>query len=106
MPGAVELQARPLHFGPVGSPLFGCYHPPDGAARRSGVVLCYPFGQEYVRAHRAFRLLANRLASVGFHVLRFDYHGCGDSSGGRGRGDLSRWKSDTAGRGSVTSPTD
>jgi alpha-beta hydrolase superfamily lysophospholipase len=31
--------------------------------------------------HRTYRHLAERLASAGFHALRFDYHGTGDSSG-------------------------
>jgi len=45
------------------------------------VVLCYPFGQEYMRSHRAFRQLAFLLSKRGFHVFRFDYHGTGDSAG-------------------------
>lgn len=72
----------PLHFGPPAGRLFGVYQAPAGvAARPLGIVLCYPIGQEYLRAHRSFRQLAIRLARHGFHVLRFDYHGCGDSSG-------------------------
>lgn len=42
--------------------------------------MCYPFGQEYMRAHRAFRQLANMLARNGYHVLRFDFLGTGDSA--------------------------
>lgn len=43
--------------------------------------MCYPFGQEYMRAHRAFRQLALILSGKGYHVLRFDYRGTGDSAG-------------------------
>jgi pimeloyl-ACP methyl ester carboxylesterase len=32
-------------------------------------------------SHRTYRHLAERLATAGFHALRFDYHGTGDSSG-------------------------
>ena len=72
----------PLLFGPAADPLFGVHQVPAGGAPRSlGVVLCNPIGQEYLRAHRSFRQLAIRLARQGFHVLRFDYYGCGDSSG-------------------------
>jgi alpha-beta hydrolase superfamily lysophospholipase len=45
------------------------------------VVLCNPVGYEAMCAHRTYRHLAERLARAGFHALRFDYHGTGDSSG-------------------------
>ncbi|HUH37907.1 MAG TPA: alpha/beta hydrolase [Spongiibacteraceae bacterium] len=72
----------PLYFGPSEAPLYGVYHPPLGADRHAGVVLCYPFGQEYMRAHRAYRQLAMMLTRQGYHVLRFDFRGTGDSFGG------------------------
>lgn len=71
----------PLYFGPGTSPLYGVYHPPKTEGRDHGVVLCNAFGQEYMRAHRAYRQLAMLLTRKGFHVLRFDYRGTGDSSG-------------------------
>lgn len=71
----------PLFFGPAETPLYGVYHPPKENPREAGVVLCYPFGQEYMRAHRAYRQLALLLTRKGYHVLRFDYRGTGDSSG-------------------------
>jgi pimeloyl-ACP methyl ester carboxylesterase len=37
------------------------------------------------------RKLASTLAHDGFHVLRFDYYGTGDSSGGPRDGSLSEW---------------
>jgi pimeloyl-ACP methyl ester carboxylesterase len=73
---------QPFHFGTSQKQLFGVYHPPaTKAARQSAILLCQPLGHEYLRAHRAFRNLAVSLASQGFHVLRFDYYGCGDSGG-------------------------
>jgi len=45
------------------------------------VVLFYPFGQEYMRAHKAFRQLANLMARKGIDAYRFDYPGNGDSYG-------------------------
>ena len=45
------------------------------------VLLCYPFGDEYIRSHRAFRHLAFLLARKGVVSMRFDYSGTGDSSG-------------------------
>jgi pimeloyl-ACP methyl ester carboxylesterase len=72
---------QPLLFGRREAPLYGVYHPPGETRRDVGVVLCYPFGQEYMRSHRAFRQLAKLLTRAGFHVLRFDFSGTGDSSG-------------------------
>jgi alpha-beta hydrolase superfamily lysophospholipase/SAM-dependent methyltransferase len=45
------------------------------------VVLCNPLGYEAMCVHGTYRHLAQRLATAGFHALRFDYHGTGDSSG-------------------------
>lgn len=73
---------KALFFGPARHQLLGVYHAPAAARDRfQGVVMCYPFGQEYMRAHRAFRQLATTLSGKGYHVLRFDYRGTGDSSG-------------------------
>jgi uncharacterized protein len=83
----------PLYF--ASASLFGCYHPPTHRqTRRCAVVLCYPFGQEYIRTHRSFVQLAKRLAASGFPVLRFDYYGCGDSAGGSEEGRIRRWVAD------------
>jgi pimeloyl-ACP methyl ester carboxylesterase len=73
---------NPLYFGSSASPLYGVYHPPKArVGRQTGVVLCAPFGQEYMRAHRAYRQLSLLAAKAGYHVLRFDYTGSGDSAG-------------------------
>ncbi len=73
---------EPFFFGDSKQPLYGVFHPPQAnTARNHGVVLCYPFGQEYMRCHRAMRQLAMLLNKQGYHVLRFDYRGTGDSGG-------------------------
>ncbi|MEO6238621.1 MAG: alpha/beta hydrolase [Vicinamibacterales bacterium] len=82
---------EPHYFGPIERPLLGIYHPPTGRARPHGVVICAPAPQEYMRTHMALRKLAVLLASAGFHVLRFDYYGTGDSAGGSGDGSLTEW---------------
>jgi alpha-beta hydrolase superfamily lysophospholipase len=83
---------KPFFFGDSARPLFGLHHPPSGGTpRRWGVVICNPFGQEYLRAHRSLRELANRLAAEGFHVLRFDYYASGDSSGDSDEATLDQW---------------
>ncbi len=71
---------NPFFFGDSKQPLYGVYHPSTGSPKSEGVVLCCPFGQESMRAHRAVRQLALRLAKAGYHVLRFDYRGTGDSA--------------------------
>jgi uncharacterized protein len=81
-------------FGTSKAPLFGVYHPPRGTPRDHGVVLCYPYGQEYMRGHRAFRQLAFLLTRAGFHVLRFDWYGTGDSGGNNTDGSPERWVDD------------
>lgn len=69
-------------FGEFSKQLFGVYHPPHPRKdRRKGIVLCNPIGQEYIRSHRSFAQLAEKLGDAGFHVLRFDYYGTGDAYG-------------------------
>ncbi|TVP72394.1 MAG: hypothetical protein EA352_12675 [Gemmatimonadales bacterium] len=86
---------NPFHFGSADRALFGIHQPPAvrGLAPR-GVVLCYPFGVEYMRSHRAFRQLTTLLARKGFHVLRFDYFGTGDSMGSGEDASVEGWTGD------------
>jgi len=60
--------------------LVGMLHRPEGAPK-GGYVFCYPFGEERKSAHRAFVYAARAFAEAGLLCLRFDYRGCGDSSG-------------------------
>jgi exosortase A-associated hydrolase 2 len=86
---------EPRYFGPPQASLFGCYHAPQTPMTRDyGIVLCYPMGHEYIRCHRAYRLLATRLAAAGYPVLRFDYYGSGDSPGDSEQARLDRWLND------------
>ena len=86
---------HPYFFGPLERQLFGMLHPAQvAAARGHGVVLCYPWGQEYVNSLRGCRQLSTRMARAGFDVLRFDYFGCGDSAGVGEEADLSVWMRD------------
>jgi pimeloyl-ACP methyl ester carboxylesterase len=86
-----------FYFGKHPNLLFGAYHPPqDSAARDAGVVLCYPMGQEYIRWHTFFRRLADLLCRQGFHVLRFDFHSCGDSEGACEQARIEQWTADVS----------
>ncbi len=57
-------------------------------------MVCSPIGQEYLRAHRCLRELASRLALAGFHTLRFDLFGSGDSAGELAEARLEGWVED------------
>ncbi|WP_082446101.1 alpha/beta fold hydrolase [Marinobacter lipolyticus] len=70
-----------FYFGPSESYLLGVFHPRQSTSRNEAVVLCNPFGQEYLRAHKSMRRLAINLSKLGYSVLRFDYRGTGDSAG-------------------------
>lgn len=86
---------EPFYFGREPKLLFGIYYPPYvGHNVETGIILCYPMGQEYMRSHRAFLHLARTLSSDGFNVLKFDYYGCGDSAGKCEEGDIQQWISD------------
>jgi alpha-beta hydrolase superfamily lysophospholipase len=82
----------PFFFGADGG-LFGMYHAPSLPARRA-VLMCAPLGQDLIRCHRLYRQLAQALAREGLAVLRFDYHGTGDSAGGSAEVDWDRCVAD------------
>jgi len=86
---------NPFYFGPSDRPLFGLYTRGRAATPASGaVLLCYPIGSEYMRAHRAFRQLNTLLNRAGFHVLRFDYSCTGDSTGEGRDASVAQWLDD------------
>lgn len=73
----------PVRINNHGRELVGLYLEPSAelSPRHHAVLLCNPFGQEAIRAHRLYRVMADRLAAAGYYVLRFDYYGSGDSAG-------------------------
>lgn len=86
---------NPFYFGTVTRRLFGIHNErAAGATPRLGVVLCNPFGREAIRAHRLYRVLADRLSRAGCDVLRFDYYGTGDSQGEDAEVDLDGFADD------------
>lgn len=86
---------NPFFFGSSIQPLYGVYHPQKAKQmRQEAILLCPPFGQEYMRSHRAYRQLAMLLTKQGFPVMRFDYRGTGDSSGNVEDATLEGWLDD------------
>lgn len=89
--------SNPFQFRSGGQTLFGLYDSPRvSRCRDAGFAICAPLGLEYMRTHYALRLLGAQLADAGFHVLRFDYRGTGDSEGVIGSGQLPLWQEDIA----------
>ena len=85
----------PFRFGSPGRVLFGAYHAAADSGRLvRAALLCNPFGQEAIRIHRLYRVLADRLARDGIHVLRFDYFATGESDGADAEGDMRGWIED------------
>lgn len=90
-----QIARQPVRFGPARRQMVGMYHFPRPAAPQGiTALLCNPFGQEAIRAHRVFTVLADRLAQRGVPTLRFDYHGTGDSPGADDVGEMEGWTTD------------
>jgi pimeloyl-ACP methyl ester carboxylesterase len=76
-------------LNPQGQLLRGILHEPDPRLERHiCVLLLSPGIKGRVGPHRLYLKLAARLVPLGFHVLRFDYFGLGDSSGEIGENEL------------------
>jgi pimeloyl-ACP methyl ester carboxylesterase len=78
---AAPTGAIPIVFQAGGGPCFGWFHAAGTPARGVGVVMCRPLGYEGLCAYQTYTQLAETLAAAGFDVVRFDYHGTGDSAG-------------------------
>ena len=95
-PSAVEaLRLAPYFFARGGHRLYAAYHPAQVVRDPpSAVVFCNPFGQEAVRSHRMYRVLADRAARAGVAALRFDYSSTGDSEGQCRAATMADWIAD------------
>ncbi len=74
------MKETPFFFPTDGGQLFGVFHEAPPSARPS-IVLCPPFLEEKLWAHRVLVSAARTLAQEGYPVLRFDCRGSGDSAG-------------------------
>jgi uncharacterized protein len=83
-----------LSLGTAQRRLFAIHEAAAPTPRTRAAVLCQPLGTEYTYAHRSMRQLAVRLAMSGFHTLRFDYYGTGDSAGTEAELDLAGCETD------------
>ncbi len=69
-----------VFFACEGETLFGILAKPD-TPKDIGVVVIVGGPQYRAGSHRQFVLLSRALAAAGYAVLRFDFHGMGDSGG-------------------------
>jgi alpha-beta hydrolase superfamily lysophospholipase len=76
------VNGRPVLFHCGAGACIGWFHAGASPRRRVAVVMCRPIGYEALCSYRTYTQLAETLSTAGFDVLRFDYHGTGDSSGG------------------------
>lgn len=80
---ATAAHEQPVYFPADVNTLFGVFTRPTRASNGMGVILMEggsPSMVSFQRNRLAVRM-ARQLAALGYHVLRFDYHGVGDSSG-------------------------
>ena len=76
------MTEKSVHFSSKENILYGIYHQPNiEDDNRIGVLLCVAGLTYHVGLSRLYVRLARRLTKRGFHVLRFDPHGIGDSDG-------------------------
>jgi uncharacterized protein len=86
---------NPLFLGTAERRIFGIHEPAASqGGRPRAAVLCHPWGTEYIYAHRSMRQLAVKLSMSGYHTLRFDYFGTGDSGGDESDTDLAGLQAD------------
>ena len=85
---------EPFFFESENGRLLGIYNPSADPMSKKSIVFCPPIYQEYSRTYRLLSKLAGRWAAKGYHVLRFDYFGTGDSAGSVTDGGPKIWKKD------------
>jgi alpha/beta superfamily hydrolase len=94
----VSVSRTPCFFPHEGRHLYGALYLPDTSGTAPvGLVLCPPFADEAVHAHRVLVDFAGRLADAGIPALVFDYAGTGDSEGEFEGTSLDSYERDIAG---------
>src|ERR1044071_1670763 len=80
-----ERMEERVTFPSDGLKLSGILHTPDGAVgeRRPGFLVLHGFGSNKDSGNS--RVVSKTLTDLGYAALRFDFRGCGESEGPRGR---------------------
>lgn len=85
----------PRRFGPTWRSAVGLIqHPSESDSPRGAFLLARPMGLAATRSASMYRVLADRLARSGASVMRFDYHGTGDSPGEEADQSVADWARD------------
>lgn len=86
---------RSLHLT-VGSRKIFCLHHAPARVPRGAVVYVPPFAEEMNKSRRMAAIQSRALAGEGWHVLRFDFAGTGDSEGDFADASWAGWLDDIA----------
>ena len=60
--------------------IFYWHHMPEEKSSDTAVIIISPFGPEYMHCSRSVKILADHIAATGFHCVRYDPPGMGNSS--------------------------
>lgn len=78
---ATSAEESPAYFPGADAPLFGILTRPTTEPRGTAAVIMVGGGSVATNRNRFSVRLARGLATDGYHTLRFDYHGVGESAG-------------------------
>jgi pimeloyl-ACP methyl ester carboxylesterase len=78
---ATTLEERPVYFSAGGEDLFGIITEPTTTPNGVGLVLLSGGAVPAASRNRVWVRVARQVAALGYHTLRFDYHGVGESTG-------------------------
>jgi len=85
---------RVVSFESDGIALHGVLHHAAAEPAAGALVFVHPFAEEKKCAHRPFVEAARAVAQSGWHALRFDLRGCGDSAGDFAEATTAQWRAD------------
>ncbi len=91
LPRGDMVQGLPVLFPSGDEVLYGVFHQPVQQSGDVAVLLCSSLAHEYMKVHRTYRSLAEKLARQGYSVLRFDYSGFGNSSNETENCSVNQW---------------